>query len=195
MSDNKNTLGKGRKGRGGIARRTGQLALSGVMTGLALAIMLATLLLPSMTYALPMVAGALLVIPCIEFGTGAALTAYVAVSILSFILPVDKEAALMFVLLFGLYPILKKYFEQIKPRLIELLVKLLYFNAAAIGAGAAAWFVFRIPIDDGSLGRWAIPILLAAGNVLFFIYDYTLTLCITVYLRRLQPVFRKILQL
>jgi len=195
VSDKQNFPVRKQSKRGGIAKRTGQAALSGVLCGLALAIMLSTLLFPSMTYSMPMLAGGLLVIPCIEFGAGAALTAYAAVSILSFILPVDKEASLMFVLLFGLYPILKKFFEQIRPRFLELLVKLLYFNAAAVGAAAAAWLIFRIPIDDGTLGKWAVPILLGAGNVLFIIYDYTLTLCVTLYLRRLQPVFRKIFQL
>ena len=182
MPDNKRTS---------IHRSTGRIALSGVIAGLAVAVMLASAILPSMTYALPMVAGALLVIPAIEFGSGTALSAYAAISILAFILPADKEAALMFVLLFGLYPIIKKFFEQIKLRPLEIFFKFLYFNAAAVGAVSLAFFIFGVPITDSRLGKWTVPLLLIAGNICFLIYDVTLTQYITLYVRRLQPILRK----
>lgn len=181
--------------RGAIHRRTGRVALSGVVSGLSVAVMLASALLPSMTYALPMIAGALVVIPCIEFGTGAAMSVYAAVSLLSFILPADKEAAFMYVLLFGLYPVLKKYFEQIPSRIVEYIAKFAYFNLAAGGAVFLADRLLGIPFSDTALGRWGIPLLLAAGNVCFLIYDVTLTKYITLYIRRARPVLAKVFHL
>jgi len=174
-----------------MKRNTGRIALCGVLTGFCLAVMLFSAIDIGLTYTLPMIAGALLIIPVLEFGTAAALTTYAAVAILSFILPANKEAALMFVFLFGLYPILKRYIDQINIRVLRILTKALYFNLAAIAAvGLAAW-VFQIPIDDGSLGKYAVPLLLAVGNVAFVVYDIALARCVYMYITRIQPILRK----
>ena len=148
-----------------------------------------------MTYALPMVAGALLIVPVIEFGTGTALTAYAAVALLSIFLAGDKEAALMYALLFGIYPIIKRYFEMLPRRLFEYIAKYAYFNAAAFGAIMLAYWVFGVPLDDGTLGRWFLPVLAVAGNICFIVYDIALTKIITLYVRRLQPQLRRAFKL
>lgn len=172
-------------------KRTGRISLCGIIAGLGLVIMLSSAVLPSMTYALPMIAGGLLLIPSIEFGNRTAFTTYAATGILSLILPVDMESALLYILLFGLYPIIKKNFEQIKLRWIGLLLKYLYFNAAAAGAVSLASFILHLPLDDGTLGRWFIPVMLLLGNICFFVYDITLTRFIPMYIIRLQPVLHK----
>ena len=172
-------------------KRTGRLALCGILAGLGVAIMLCSAVMPSFTYALPMVAGGLLLIPSIEFGSRTALYTYAATGLLSLILPCDKEAAFLYIALFGLYPIAKKYFERIHGRWLEILVKYLYFNAAAFGAVWLASAVLGIPIDTEPFGRWYIPAMLLMGNICFFIYDLTLTGFIPMYIQRLQPVLRK----
>lgn len=161
------------------------------MAGLCIVVMMLSALFPSLSYALPMVAGAIILIPSIEFGTQAALATYISAAILSFILPADKESALFFVLLFGIYPIVKKYYEQISYRVLEYAAKFAHFNASAIGAVWLASFFFSIPIDDGSLGKWGIPVLLAVGNFAFIFYDIMLTKLVTLYVYKLQPILRK----
>lgn len=161
------------------------------MTGLCIVVMMLSALFPSLSYALPMIAGAIILIPSIEFGTRSALAVYAAGSILSFILPTDKEAALFFVLLFGIYPIVKKYYEQIKIRALEYVAKFAHFNAAAVCAAWLAMLIFSIPIDDGTLGKWGIPLLLAIGNFAFIVYDIMLTKLVTLYVYKLQPILRK----
>lgn len=172
-------------------KKTGRISLCGILAGLGVVIMLCSAVLPSMTYALPMVAGGLLLIPSIEFGSRTALTTYAATGILSLILPVDKESALLYILLFGLYPIIKKNFERVRIKWLEYPLKYLYFNAAAIGAVVLASKILGLPVDDGTLGRWFIPVMLLLGNTCFFIYDLTLTRFIPMYMSRLQPVLRK----
>lgn len=161
------------------------------MTGLCVVIMMLSALFPGLSYALPMVAGAVLLIPSIEFGTRSALAVYGAGAILSLILPSDKESALLFVLLFGIYPIVKKYYERPKLRAVEYAVKFAHFNAAAIGAVWLASLVFSIPVDDGSLGEWGIPLMLVLGNIAFIIYDIMLTRLVSMYVYKLQPILRK----
>ena len=178
-----------------LSKRAGTIALDGVICGMAVAIMLCSSVFPGMAYALPMIAGGLMLMPSIEFGTRDAMCCYAAIAFLSFILPADKESALRFVFLFGVYPIIKKYFEKIKRRPIEYLLKILYFNAAAVSAVLLASFVFGIPVDDGTLGRWGVYILLLAGNVAFIVYDIALTGFVRLYVFRVQPVLRKMLHL
>jgi len=171
------------------------MALCGILCGLSVVVLAASALFPSLTYVIPMVAGALLLVPSIEYGTGTALTAYAAVSIIAMLLLPEKEAPVMYIFIFGLYPIIKKYFERIPRRIPEYLAKFAYFNLAAAAAVAIATFVLGIPLDDGSLGKWLIPALLAAGNIAFLVYDYTLTLAVTLYVRRLQGHLRKALHI
>ena len=171
------------------------MALSGILCGLSVVILAASALLPSLSYAIPMIAGALLLVPSIEFGTGTALTSYAAVSIIAMLILPEKEAPLMYAFLFGLYPVIKKYFERIPKRVLEYPAKFLYFNLAGAAAIAIATFVLGIPFDDGTLGKWLIPALLVAGNLAFALYDYTLTLAVTLYIRRLQPQLRKALHI
>ena len=172
-------------------KRTGQISLCGIVAGMGVVIMLLSAIMPSMTYALPMVAGGLLIVPSIEFGSRTALTTYAATGILSLILPADKEAALFYILLFGIYPIIKKGFEKIKKPWLEYTVKFAYFNAvAALGVWLAAK-VLGIPFEADPFGKWAVPAMLLLGNVCFIVYDITLTRFIPLYVARLQPVLHK----
>lgn len=157
-----------------------------MLAGLSVAVMLMTYILPSMTYGLPMLAGVLLLIPSIEFGTGTAFTMYAAVSLLSLVIAAEKEAALFYVLVFGLYPIIKKFFERIQKPFGEYSLKFLYFNAAAAGALSLSVFVLGIPLDESG-SKFIIPLLIIVGNAAFLIYDIFLTKCVGIYCGRIQP--------
>lgn len=172
-------------------KKTARMALCGVLCGAGVLIIMSTALFTGLSYAIPMIAGALLLIPAIEFGSGTAAVAYAATGLLAVILPADKESALMYIFLFGFYPIIKKFFEMIKLRAVEYLLKLLYFNASGAAALLLASYVTGLPVNDGTLGKWFYPVLLILGNICFFIYDRALTLAVTLYLSRLQPLLRK----
>lgn len=174
-----------------MRRNTSRIALCGVIAGLSAVIMLSSAIDIGLTYTLPMIAGGLLIIPVIEFGTKTAATTYAATGLLSLIIPANKEAALFYIFLFGLYPILKRYFDPIKLTALRIAAKFIYFNLAAVSAiGLSAW-VFKIPIDDGSLGKYAVLLLLAVGNLAFFVYDIALSKCVGMYLYKFQPILQK----
>lgn len=73
--------------------------------------MFLTGLIPIGTYALPAIAGVLLIVAVIEIGAKWAWMIYAAVAVLSLLFAADKEAALLFVLFFGYYPVLKSFFR------------------------------------------------------------------------------------
>lgn len=174
-----------------MKRNTSRIALCGVIAGLSVAVMLTSAIDIGLTYSLPMIAGGLLIIPAIEFGTKTAVMTYAATGLLSLLLPANKEAALFYVFLFGLYPILKKFFDPIRLTALRIAVKFLYFNLSAAAALGLSIWIFQIPFDDGGLGKFAVPLLLVLGNIAFFVYDIALSKCVGMYLYKFQPILRK----
>ena len=171
-------------------RKSTQVALGGLASSLCLVLMFMTGLFPFATYALPAMAGIILIIIVIENGPSTAWLVYTAVSLLSMFVVPDKEAALIFIAFFGYYPILKQSIEKhIKFKPLQLVIKFIIFNTAIIlmytvlirfiGATEAI-------MEMGAMGRAGEILLLVMGNITFAIYDFALTLLITVYFKVLR---------
>lgn len=171
-------------------RRTFRVAFCGVMAGLMAALMLLGALIPLSTYLCPMLAGAL-VIPVIwELGEGSGWLLYLAVSALSMILASDKEAALLYVLLLGWYPVLRPRLMHITKRPLRVIVKLMLFNAAVCAVYALLLFVFVSPDLQAEAADWTALLLagmLFLGNVTFLVYDLLLARLTDRYVTRLRP--------
>ena len=91
-----------------MQKKSGQVALGGIATGMCIALMFATGMIPFSYYALPALAGLVLIAVREENGLSTALIVFAAVSLLSvFVVPI-KEAALLFIAFFGYYPILQE---------------------------------------------------------------------------------------
>jgi hypothetical protein len=173
-------------------KKSAQIAVGGVFSALCLLLMFLTGLVPFATYALPMLAGSMLVAVVIENSRRTALMVYASVSVLSLFIVPDREAAILFVGFFGYYPILKEKLERLKSYALEWAAKLLVFNAAIVVsylAGAYLLGMSELLEGMGDFGRFTNLILLAAGNALFLLYDYALTKYITVYFRWFRPTF------
>ena len=56
---------------------------------------------------------------------------YISVSILSMFMTADKEAALVFVMIFGHFPILRLYLEKIRLKGLRWVIKIIIFNLCA----------------------------------------------------------------
>lgn len=165
----------------------------GILTALSVVLMFLTGVIPFLTFALPALAGALLILIVMEIGSKWALCVYAAVSILSLLVVADKEAAMMYAAFFGYYPVIKSFLESKLPRVFEWIVKFLIFNAAMVLAYLVIIFVFGMPLDEmEEFGRYAVPILLGMGNVVFFVYDIALTRVIGAYLHRWRKSFHRL---
>lgn len=162
-----------------------------MIAALSLALMLLTGIIPVGTYALPCISGILLAAIVIEFGIPWALGVYAGVSVLSFLIVADKEAALYYVLLLGSYPILKSLFERIHIKWLSLAIKLVFFNAVAVAAFFVSIYVLKVPAESFSLFGVNMPLaFLVAGNVVFVIYDFCVTRLISAYLAVWRHKFR-----
>ena len=165
--------------------------MGGMSAALCLAVMLTTALMPFATYALPALAGVLLVPVAMELGIKTGWVSYVAVAILSLLIVPDREAALMFIAFFGYYPMLKLKTDRIKRRILRWTLKLAIFNAAMILSYGAVIYVFGLTflLDEfaGGFG-W---ILLAIGNICFPVYELAVNNMYRFYILRVRKTIFK----
>ncbi len=162
-----------------------KVALGGVIAALSLLLMILAGVTSTLVYAIPMITGALLMTLVVEFGQSFAVLIYVAVSIISLLLLGNKEAAIMYFAFFGYYPILKSILEKYTKGFICWILKYMIFNVAMILSYFIVTKIFMISFEDvESFGKYALPLLLLAGNVVFAMYDIVLTRLVSIYLYR-----------
>ncbi|MEG0546878.1 MAG: hypothetical protein RR552_06805 [Oscillospiraceae bacterium] len=174
-------------------RNSSKTAIGGIIAALSIVLMLLTSIIPTLTYALPAAAGILLIIVVIEIDKKWAAAVYFVVSLLSILLLADKEAAVMYAMFFGYYPILKQIFESKLSKTLSWILKFTVFNIAVVIAFLITTYVFQIPFDEmETYGMIAAIGLLGLGNIVFIIYDIALTRLITIYMYRWRKGFRRI---
>ncbi len=169
-----------------------KVAIGGVIAALSLLLMLVAGVTTSLVYAIPMITGAFLMALVIEFGARFATLEYVAISIASMLLLGNKEAAIMYVAFFGYYPIIKSFIEKNLKKSIGWITKYLIFNVSMVVAYFVVSNIFMITFDDlEGFGRYAMPVLLLIGNILFVLYDIMLTRLVTLYIYKWQKYVKR----
>ncbi len=171
-----------------------KVALGGIVAALCLLLMFMTAVFPVLNMTMPLFAGMLITVVAIEVSSSWAFVTYAVVAVLAFFVTPDKDAWLFFTFLFGYYPVAKSYFEKMKSKLLCWLCKLAVFNVSVV-------FIFYISInilgttdlfeEFGFYNKWLVPALLAAGNLVFFLYEYALTLVVAAYKKWFRPTFLK----
>lgn len=170
-------------------KRSFLVAFSGLICALSLLMLFLTGIVPFATYSLPCIAGFLLVTTMVECGDGWAWLSYGAVSFLAIILTPDREAALMYIIFFGYYPMLKKYLERIPSRLLEWTVKILLFIAAVAAGYFGAVYLLGMNYlmeESNEFGKYSLIITAGLGTAVFLLYDIALTRVISVYILYLR---------
>lgn len=153
-----------------------KLALCGVLCALGVVVMLFGGVIPIAVYCCPALAAMLLVPIDCECGTKYGLTAYAAVAVLSVLLVADKETAAVFVFL-GYYPVVKKFFDRIRPKVLRIVLKLLLFNVSAVVLYVLLIFVFNMTAlveEFRTTGTLLLIATLALGNIAFILLDFCL---------------------
>lgn len=170
-----------------------RVALGGIVSALCLLCMFLAGIMPLFYLILPMAAGILLMIIAEEVSVGWAWLTYLAVDILSLLITADKESALVFIMLFGHYPMVRLMIEKLKFKPLMLILKGLIFNVCAVSFFLVTVFVFGIDqmmTDMEELGRFGGAVFLILGNIVFWLYDFNLGAIYVLYLKQLLPKFR-----
>ncbi|MCD7810336.1 MAG: hypothetical protein LUD57_05440 [Ruminococcus sp.] len=169
-----------------------RVALGGIISALCLVTMFLAGVIPALYLVLPMIAGVLMMIIAVEVNKKWALLTYVAVGMLSMFITFDKEAALIFIMFFGHYPILRFYIERIKPALIRLLIKFAVFNVCIIAYFYVTVYIFglvQMLEEMDEFGKYGTLIMLVFANFVFVLYDYNLDVCYKLYRKKIMPKF------
>lgn len=160
-----------------------RVAFCGLVSALALVLMLCTGLIPVGTYAFPVFSGMLLVAVVVEFGEKWAIAAFVAVAILSLFLAGDKEAVAYFIAFFGFYPIAKSGIERLRSRAVQYILKYALFTVCIVAAFEVCKFVLAIPDEEFTVFGVYIPwAFLLVAEAIFLVYDKCVTIMVTRYI-------------
>lgn len=173
-------------------KRNLKITLCGIVAALSVVFMLLSYF-PYLTYAVPAATGLLIMMIVIEIDTKWAFCTYLASAVIIFLIA-EPESKLMYVCLFGYYPIVKALAEKIRKPILEWIIKLLVFNVAIIAVYLLLAGVFNISIEDlGALGKYGAYLLLIFGNAVFIVYDIAVSRMATVYFVRIHPKIGKFL--
>ena len=142
------------------------IATCGMMAALAIVIMIVGGFLGIGMYASPMFAGLSLVPIGEKFGKKYHICLWLAVSMLSFMLVPEVEQNLMFLCVFGSYPILYSFFQKLSPK-IRIVAKLLYFNIVII---SLEYIIVTLLVPEVFEPIWFV-VLLLVFNFIFLCYD------------------------
>ena len=173
--------------------KTARTALCGVLGALGLTLLALGSVLPLATYAAPMLA-ALALIPLVQdTPPRCAWLTWAATALLALMLLPDRELALVYTLVLGPYPMLKKRLDKLPGRLLRLAAKLAAFNAAALACYGLLLAVFPMPglREEFAAGGAALAAAaLAVGNAAFAAFDAVLAVLAVFYRRRLRPLLK-----
>ena len=156
-----------------MRRETKELALCGIMAGVAVVLLCLGGIVPFAMYIGPMLASIVMIIVDAECRRSYAWSCFAASAILGVMLSPDKECALLFCVL-GYYPFIYQKVNAIKSKLIKALVKFIIFSAGVAVMYAVLLFILAMPeaIEEfAEAGRVLMLATYAKGVFTFFVYD------------------------
>lgn len=170
------------------------VALCGIMSGLALAVMFVLGFVPAFEYVTPAFAGVLVYVIRENLGVKYGLVSYIAVGLLCLLITSNYEVAMLFIFLLGYYPILREYLQKIKLGLLRGLVKLAIAAVATAGCYSILIFVFgmtQLLEDSNEFGKYSTLLLLFLALFAFIAYDIFLGYLKPFYEKLIKPKLRK----
>ena len=160
-----------------------RMALCGMLTALAAALLLLGGMLPLATYCAPILAMAALLPVESEYGWKMGLTAYAAVTLLGLLLAPDPELSLFFAF-FGYYPLVRPRLDRLKGPL-RWCAKLVFCNLSIAVMYVCLLFFFRGSVEEVGAPALA-AVLLVLANVTFFLLDVALRRFTVLYRTRIR---------
>lgn len=170
------------------ARRAGRLALCAMLTALSLVCLTIATAAPSGRLGLTALAGLFPAAAVVSYGLPAGFLCYVGTALLALLFLADKAVALLYVLFLGIYPMVKGLAERLRSVVVELVLKLGFFNLMfTVALYGFSGFLTGLLFFSGQ----SLPLFYLFGNVIFLLYDFGFSQVIEFYRRRIDKVLRK----
>lgn len=165
-----------------------RMALCGLLTALAVVVMLLSGAIGIGTYAGPLLAMAVLLPVLEEYGPKPALTAYAAAAILGILLVPDPELAWVYAA-FGWYPVVRPPIARLPSPVLRTLVRLGICTAVCLLLYGAVLRLLGLTADLLEASFLFNLLLLVMGNALFLLMDLALSRLETLWRRKLRRRF------
>ena len=173
-----------------IAKRTKKITVCAMAAALGTTVLYFGSFIEVLDISTAVLASLLCTIMVIEYGKGAPWSVFFATALLSMLLLPNKLPALLYLLFFGYYPILKERIERTRSRIVGWIVKLCVFAVATtLLFLLASIFTVELDMPAGTIMKGIFVALIACTLIL---YDVALTRMITFYIIRLRQRFKKI---
>lgn len=165
-----------------------RMALCGLLTALAVAVMILTGSMGIGTYAGPILAMAVLLPVLEEYGTKAAATAYGAAAVLALLLVPEIELSLVYAA-FGWYPLLRIPLSRLSPVPLRIGIQLLLCTALLLLLYGVILRFLGLTADLLAAAPLLNALLLVMGNVIFLLTDKALSRLTLLWRRKLRKRF------
>ena len=174
-------------------RQTKKVTLSAMIVALGTVFMVLGGFIEVLDLSVCALASLLVVFAYIEIGKPYYWLVWICTSLATFLLSPGKQLWILYLAIFGIYPILKAFFERIKNRSLWLVLKLVYINIVLVAFTFVWEFVFSVPlfVFDNKLfvaGAYAVV------NVGFIAYDAFISVMVRLYFVKLRPRFKSLLK-
>lgn len=179
-------------------RKTKKITLSALMIAMGVLFMTLGYFVEALDLTVAALLSCVVVLVVIEIGSPYTFMVWLGTSLLGALFFTGSFVWLTYLLIFGIYPILKNYIERL-PRAFWYPVKLIFFNAALIALIFLGELIVGVPFfavgENMAEYEQIIKAALYIGfNVAFVLYDIFLNLMIRAYFIRLRSKFSRFLR-
>ena len=165
-----------------MSKKTKSITLTALISALAVVILYVASVWPTGRIGLVAVASVFTAAAVIEAGIRPGIYVFIVSSALGLLLIPEKSAALLYIVFFGYYPVIKSLIERIKGIVLQYALKLIVFNAAF----TVVLFLLRALILGGYSVLPGVAVLYPGGNVVFLLFDYGFSKLIWFYINRVS---------
>ena len=186
-------------------RPTKKITLSAMMCALSVAVLALGAVFEALDLTAAALASICIAFIYIEIGAPHTFIAWLCTTLLSFLFFPQSLLWIEYLLLFGLYPILKGYIEKL-PRILWWPIKLAVYNLCLFLMTEGMSLIlgvdflgingdFRNLFSMGAAIWWESPLILwIVANIAFIAYDLFLTVVVLIYLSKYRPKLQKYLK-
>ena len=178
-------------------KTTKKLTFSALIVALGTVFMVLGAVFEALDMTAAALASLLVAIVYVEVGSPYTFLVWICTTITTALFYPASAMWLMYLLLFGAFPIVKGYIERLSHPL-WLPIKLLFGNAMMVLIFLGTTFLLGIPMDTDLFGlpKGAVYlILIVLANIALLLYDRFLTVLVRFYMIKMHPVLNKILKL
>lgn len=159
------------------------LTLSSILVALTIILLALNTLLPISTLSILTLTSVLIPIAIIKTSIKNAILVYISSSLLGLLL-LPKNIVILYILFFGIYGIIKFIVEKLNNIYYEIPLKLAFSSLILM----LYYLIFKSFVNLTSI-ELPIYLIFIGANIVFLIYDYALTMLISIFLEKFNKKF------